>query len=147
LELNVMMTNIKPIPTRPAAVHMTLEFFELLDTCEALAKELADPASKPYRQTLYIRLADDLAGIEAEQEKPLTQQQVDSLTVAELIATQPQYIAGNSALLRQYCSALTKVLRAQQQTSEVNDTLNALLCKMVNLLIDDLLTPRPAKAD
>lgn len=142
-----MMTNTKPTPTCPAAVHMTLEFFELLDTCEALAKELAEPESKPYRQTLYIRLADDLAEIETAQEKPLTPQQVDCLTVAELLATQPQHIAGNSALLRQYCCALTKVLRAQQQTPEVNDTLNALLCKLINLLIDDLLTPRPAKAD
>ena len=126
----------------PSLVPMTLDLFELLDACETLSDELIECSSHAHRQALYVRLALCLAAMEEELEKPLPQYLIDRLTAEKLVDSQPQHLAGDSELLRQYCFALTQILISQRQTAEVNEVLNGLLFELVNLLIEDLLVPR-----
>lgn len=141
-----MMTNTTPARTNPSPVYMTLDLFELLETCEKLADELIECSNRARQQTFYIRLADCLEAMELELEKPLPPYLIERLTAEKLIATRPQHIAGDSELLRQYCHALTQVLRDGGQAPEVHDALNGLLFELLNLLIEDLLTPRFERA-
>ncbi len=139
-----MMTNTVPAQN-PSAVYMTLDLFELLDICETLADELMECASKSRQHVLYARLAACLEAMELELEKPLPPYLLERLTAEKLIATQPQHIAVDSELLRQYCYALTRVLGERGQKPAVHHALNGLLFELLNLLIEDLLAPRFAK--
>jgi len=126
----------------PSPVPMSLDLFELLDVCETLSDELTEYSSPAHRQALYIRLAECLVAMKDELERPLPQYLIDRLTAEKLVDTQPQHIAEDSELLRQYCYVLTQVLMSQRQTAEVNEVLNGLLFELVNLLIEDLVAPR-----
>ncbi|WP_435928940.1 hypothetical protein [Dryocola sp. BD613] len=142
-----MMTNTTPAVTNPSPVYMTLDLFELLEICETLADELIECPNPARQQVLYMRLADYLEAMELELEKPLPPYLIERLTVETLIHTHPQHIAGDSELLRQYCCALTRVLRNCSLSSEVRLALNGLLFELVNMLIEDLLAPRFAKVN
>ncbi|MCT4701048.1 hypothetical protein MUA02_03400 [Enterobacteriaceae bacterium H20N1] len=139
-----MMTNttsaITPADSSPT--YMTLDLFELLDACETLSDELIESNNQAWQQTLYHRLANCLETMQTELEKTLPPYLIQRLTVEKLVDTQPQHLAEDSELLRQYCYALTQVLISQKQTTEVNKTLNELLFELVNMLIEDLLLPR-----
>ncbi|NIY48284.1 hypothetical protein E2L00_12310 [Cedecea colo] len=125
---------------------MTLDLFELLDACETLSDELIESNNQTHQQALHRRLANCLEAMEAELEKPLPPYLMQHLTVEKLVDTQPQHLAGDSELLRQYCYALTQVLISQKQAAEINRTLNALLFELLNMLIEDLLLPRFEKS-
>ena len=139
-----MMANITSAitPASPSPVYMTLDLFELLDACETLSDELIESSNQAHQQTLYRRLANCLEAMQTELENPLPPYLIQRLTAEKLTDIQPQHLAGDSELLRQYCYVLTQVLISQKQTAEINKTLNALLFELVNMLIEDLLLPR-----
>lgn len=137
-----MMTSDNQITTSSSPVYMSFDLFELLDACETLTDTLIECRNPKDRQHLYLRLAECLEAMETELEKPLPTYLIERLTAEKLVATQPQQLAGDSELLRQYCYALTKMLIGQKQEQQLNEALNALLFELVNLLIEDLLAPR-----
>lgn len=136
-----MVTPPQP-PALQTPVYMTMELFELLDTCETLAGELKACGDNIARQALYRQLAQSLDAMDMELENPLPKYLIDRLSVEQLVDTRPQDIIGDSQRLRRYCYTLTQVLSGKEQTPETHETLNDLLLELVDLLIEELLQPQ-----
>ena len=79
---------------------------------------------------------------------PLPKHLIERLTVAA--TTDDNYrcpLPTDSETMRQYCAALTMLLLQRQQTAEQNEQVTGLLFELVNVLIEDLKTPRFVRTD
>ena len=125
-----------------------LDLFELLDSCQFHIDALIENDNSTECMALCGRLLAALEMLKVTLNAPLPAHLIERLTVDA--ATDDNYrcpLSTDSETMRQYCAALTMLLLQRQQTAEQNEQVTGLLFELMNLLIEDLKTPRFVRTD
>lgn len=120
-----------------------LDLFEILDSCRFHIDALIENDNNTECMALCGRLLAALEMLKFTLNTPLPAHLIERLTID--VATDDNYrcpLSTDSETLRQYCAALTMLLLQRQQTAEQNEQVTGLLFELVNVLIEDLKTPR-----
>ncbi|OAT29069.1 hypothetical protein M975_3716 [Buttiauxella brennerae ATCC 51605] len=120
-----------------------LDLFEILDSCQFHIDALIENDNNTECMALCGRLLAALEMLKFTLNVPLPTHLIERLTID--VATDDNYrcpLSTDSETMRQYCAALTMLLLQRQQTAEQNEQVTGLLFELVNVLIEDLKTPR-----
>ncbi|MDJ0039933.1 hypothetical protein [Pantoea allii] len=121
----------------------THDLFQVLDTCVRYVDALVECNDIADRMALCGRLLAALEVLKVLLDKPLPEHLIKRLTLEkgddEACRSRDSI---DSEEMRQYCSALTLVLLNQQAPVDLQKHITGLLFQMVNIMTDDLTTPR-----
>lgn len=120
-----------------------MDLFQILDSCAFHADALIENDDDTERMALCGRLLVGLEILKAILYEPLPAYLIERLTVN--IAEDDNYrcpLADDSETLRQYCVALTLLLLQRQQPAEQEEHITGMLFELMNILVEDLKTPR-----
>ncbi|MGK7287656.1 hypothetical protein ACSPAB_21695 [Buttiauxella agrestis] len=120
-----------------------LDLFEILDNCQFHIDALIENDNNTECMALCGRLLAALEMLKVTLNAPLPTHLIKRLTVD--VATDDNYrcpLSTDSETMRQYCAALTMLLLQRQQSAEQKQQVTGLLFELVNVLIEDLKTPR-----
>jgi hypothetical protein len=126
----------------------THDLFQVLDACHHYVDALIENDDNTERMALCGRLLAALEVLKVALKTPLPAHLIERLTVD--VAEPDNYrgpLTTDSETLREYCSALTILLLQRQQAPEQEEHITGLLFELVNVLVDDLKTPRFVRTD
>ena len=121
----------------------THDLFQVLDACQHYVDALIENDDNTERMALCGRLLAALEVLKVALNAPLPAHLIEHLTVD--VAEPDNYrgaLTTDSETLREYCSALTILLLQRQQSPEQEEQITGLLFELINVLVDDLKTPR-----
>jgi hypothetical protein len=137
-EIEPAVTTLLKTPLVPG-----MDLFQILDFCAFHANALIENDDDPERMALCGRLLVGLEMLKVILNEPLPAHLIERLTVD--IAEDDNYrcpLADDSETLRQYCVALTLLLLQRQQPAEQEEHITGMLFELMNVLVEDLKTPR-----
>ena len=126
----------------------THDLFQVLDACQHYVDALIENDDNTERMALCGRLLAALEVLKVALNAPLPAHLIERLTVD--VAEPDNYrgpLSTDSETLREYCSALTILLLQRQQSPEQEEQITGLLFELINLLVEDLKTPRFVRTD
>lgn len=121
----------------------TMDLFQILDTSQQHVDALIENDNNTECMALCGRLLAGLEVLKYALKAPLPAHLIERLTVD--VAEPDNYrgaLSTDSETLREYCTALTLLLLQRQQSSEQQEHITGLLFELVNVLVEDLKTPR-----
>ncbi|MCE0844494.1 hypothetical protein LVQ79_02815 [Buttiauxella sp. A2-C1_F] len=126
----------------------THDLFQVLDACQHYVDAIIENDDNTERMALCGRLLAALEVLKVTLKAPLPVHLIERLTVD--VAEPDNYrgpLSTDSETLREYCSALTILLLQRQQLPEQEEQITGLLFELINLLVEDLKTPRFVRTD
>ena len=126
----------------------THDLFQVLDACRHYVDALIENDDITERMALCGRLLAALEVLKVALKTPLPAHLIEHLTVD--VAEPDNYrgpLSTDSETLHEYCSALTILLLQRQQSPEQEEQITGLLFELINLLVEDLKTPRFVRTD
>lgn len=126
----------------------THDLFQVLDACQHYVDALIENDNNTERMALCGRLLAALEVLKVALNTPLPAHLIERLTVD--VAEPDNYripLSTDSETLREYCSALTILLLQCQQSPEQEEQITGLLLELINVLVEDLKTPRFVRTD
>lgn len=126
----------------------THDLFQVLDACQHYVNALIENDDNTERMALCGRLLAALEVLKVALKTPLPAHLIERLTVD--VAEPDNYrgaLSTDSETMREYCVALTILLLQRQQAPEQEEHITGLLFELVNVLVDDLKTPRFVRTD
>ncbi|MEW7312682.1 hypothetical protein AB1E22_08155 [Buttiauxella gaviniae] len=121
----------------------TMDLFQVLESCQQHVDALIENDNNTECMALCGRLLAGLEVLKYALKAPLPAHLIERLTVD--VAEPDNYrgaLSTDSETLREYCVALTILLLQRQQSSEQEEHITGLLFELVNVLVEDLKTPR-----
>lgn len=121
----------------------THDLFQVLDACQHYVDALIENDDNTECMALCGRLLAALEVLKVALKAPLPAHLIEYLTVD--VAEPDNYrgmLSTDSETLREYCVALTILLLQRQQSPEQEEQITGLLFELINLLVEDLKTPR-----
>lgn len=126
----------------------THDLFQVLDACQHYVDALIENDDNTECMALCGRLLAALEVLKVALKAPLPAHLIERLTVD--VAEPDNYrgpLSTDSETLREYCSALTILLLQHQQAPEQEEQITGLLFELINVLVEDLKTPRFVRTD
>ena len=126
----------------------THDLFQVLNACQHYVDALIENDDNTERMALCGRLLAALEVLKVALNAPLPAHLIERLTVD--VAEPDNYrgaLTTDSETLREYCSALTILLLQRQQSPEQEEQITGLLFELINVLVEDLKTPRFVRTD
>ena len=121
----------------------THDLFQVLDACQHYVDALIENDDSTECMALCGRLLAAFEVLKVALKAPLPTHLIERLTVD--VAEPDNYrgaLSTDSETLREYCAALTLLLLQRQQSAEQEEHITGLLFELVNVLVEDLKTPR-----
>lgn len=121
----------------------THDLFQVLDACQHYVDALIENDDNTECMALCGRLLAALEVLKVTLKAPLPAHLIERLTVD--VAEPNNYrgtLSTDSETLREYCVALTILLLQRQPSAEQEEHITGLLFELVNVLVEDLKTPR-----
>lgn len=121
----------------------THDLFQVLDACQHYVDALIENDDNTECMALCGRLLAALEVLKVALKEPLPAHLIERLTVD--VAEPDNYrgaLSTDSETMREYCVALTILLLQRQQSTEQQEHITGLLFELVNVLVEDLKTPR-----
>ena len=126
----------------------THDLFQVLDACQHYVDALIENDDNTECMALCGRLYAALEMLKFALKAPLPAHLIERLTVD--VAEPDNYrgaLSTDSETLREYCAALVMLLLQRQQSPEQSEHITGLLFELINLLVEDLKTPRFVRTD
>lgn len=126
----------------------THDLFQVLDACQHYVDALIENNDNTECMALCGRLYAALEMLKFALKAPLPAHLIERLTVD--VAEPDNYrgaLSTDSETLREYCAALAMLLLQRQQSPEQSEHITGLLFELINLLVEDLKTPRFVRTD
>ena len=126
----------------------THDLFQVLDACQHYVDALIENDDNTECMALCGRLYAALEMLKFALKAPLPAHLIERLTVD--VAEPDNYrgaLSTDSETLREYCAALAMLLLQHQQSPEQSEQITGLLFELINLLVEDLKTPRFVRTD
>ena len=121
----------------------THDLFQVLDACQHYVDALIENDNDTECMALCGRLLAAFEVLKVTLKEPLPAHLIECLTVD--VAEPDNYrgvLSTDSETMREYCVALTLLLLQRQQSPEQEEHITGLLFELVNVLVEDLKTPR-----
>ena len=115
----------------------------MLDYCQCISDALIENDDDTERMALYGRLYAGLEVLKVVLKTPLPAHLIERLTM-DAIADDNGHcpLSTDSETMREYCAAMTMLLLQHQQSPEQEEQLGGLLFELLNVMVEDLKTPR-----
>jgi len=115
----------------------------VLDYCQCISDALIENDDDTERMALYGRLYAGLEVLKVVLKTPLPAHLIERLTM-DAIADDNGHcpLSTDSETMREYCAAMTMLLLQHQQSPEQEEQLGGLLFELLNVMVEDLKTPR-----
>jgi hypothetical protein len=126
----------------------THDLFQILDCCQFHVDALIENDNNTECMALCGRLLAALDVLKDVLKAPLPTHLIERLTVD--VAEPDNYrgaLSTDSETMREYCASLTLLLLQRQQSAEQEEQITGLLFELVNVLAEDLKTPRFVRTD
>ena len=143
---SVNETAITALLKTPLGAH--LDLFQILDSCQFHIDALIENDDNTECMALCGRLYAALEMLKFALKAPLPAHLIERLTVD--VAEPDNYrgaLSTDSETLREYCAALVMLLLQRQQSPEQSEHITGLLFELINVLVEDLKTPRFVRTD
>ena len=126
----------------------THDLFQVLDACQHYVDALIENDDNTECMALCGRLLAAFEVLKVALKAPLPVHLIERLTVD---VTEPDNYRGalsaDSETMREYCVALTILLLQRQQSPGQEEHITGILFELINVLVDDLKTPRFVRTD